>query len=296
MATMVAPQPHQLWQQSQRRSTPVMHMAPLPLSSMVPTNTNTPPTSRPYQQNPVEMMITYPPASMPNGMSFQPGAYGFDLSATMGQFPVQQPYGMNFQQQQLSHPTTYAGTASDTPAPVPLVRDARNALPSIAHSPTIKSEISSPVHPPPQYAESSAPEPLKSSTSDTSESANIVFSTDVDCLMRAIQLKHSNTTPAQAQAQAQAQVQAQVQAQAHAQAQAQAQVQAQAPPPPIQAPQYEPIKKEAVPVENRNKTRKRYQCSMPGCHKSFFQKTHLEIHTRAHTGVKPFVSIIFLNY
>jgi uncharacterized Zn-finger protein len=53
----------------------------------------------------------------------------------------------------------------------------------------------------------------------------------------------------------------------------------------------EPVKKEAVPAEHRNKTRKRYQCSMPGCHKSFFQKTHLEIHTRAHTGVKPFVSI-----
>ena len=28
---------------------------------------------------------------------------------------------------------------------------------------------------------------------------------------------------------------------------------------------------------------------MPDCDKSFFQKTHLEIHTRAHTGVKPFV-------
>jgi uncharacterized Zn-finger protein len=40
---------------------------------------------------------------------------------------------------------------------------------------------------------------------------------------------------------------------------------------------------------NANKARKRYHCSIPGCHKSFFQKTHLEIHTRAHTGVKPFM-------
>merc|ERR1711881_162310 len=38
-----------------------------------------------------------------------------------------------------------------------------------------------------------------------------------------------------------------------------------------------------------SKARKRYQCSMPDCNKSFYQKTHLEIHTRAHTGVKPFV-------
>jgi uncharacterized Zn-finger protein len=29
---------------------------------------------------------------------------------------------------------------------------------------------------------------------------------------------------------------------------------------------------------------------MPGCSKSFYQKTHLEIHVRAHTGAKPFVS------
>lgn len=36
--------------------------------------------------------------------------------------------------------------------------------------------------------------------------------------------------------------------------------------------------------------RKRYECDAPSCTKSFFQKTHLEIHMRAHTGYKPFVS------
>ncbi|KAF2028970.1 zinc finger protein OZF [Setomelanomma holmii] len=36
------------------------------------------------------------------------------------------------------------------------------------------------------------------------------------------------------------------------------------------------------------KPRKRYQCHMPDCNKSFYQKTHLEIHIRAHTGAKPF--------
>lgn len=30
---------------------------------------------------------------------------------------------------------------------------------------------------------------------------------------------------------------------------------------------------------------------MQECRKLFYQKTHLEIHTRAHTGVKPFVSL-----
>ena len=38
------------------------------------------------------------------------------------------------------------------------------------------------------------------------------------------------------------------------------------------------------------KLRRRYQCDIPTCGKTFFQKTHLEIHRRAHTGYKPFVS------
>ena len=44
-------------------------------------------------------------------------------------------------------------------------------------------------------------------------------------------------------------------------------------------------------VANDTKLRKRYQCNIPSCGKFFFQKTHLEIHMRAHTGQKPFVSI-----
>lgn len=35
--------------------------------------------------------------------------------------------------------------------------------------------------------------------------------------------------------------------------------------------------------------RKKYQCYVPSCGKIFFQKTHLDIHARAHTGYKPFV-------
>ncbi len=35
--------------------------------------------------------------------------------------------------------------------------------------------------------------------------------------------------------------------------------------------------------------RRRYPCTIPLCAKVFTQKTHLEIHTRAHTGYKPYV-------
>ncbi|MCJ1337082.1 hypothetical protein MMC09_002361 [Bachmanniomyces sp. S44760] len=38
------------------------------------------------------------------------------------------------------------------------------------------------------------------------------------------------------------------------------------------------------------KSKKRYQCTFASCAKTFLQKTHLDIHIRAHTGYKPFVS------
>ena len=59
------------------------------------------------------------------------------------------------------------------------------------------------------------------------------------------------------------------------------------------------IQAKTQPIEQRQKekrkpacvaprAKKRYQCDHTDCGKSFYQKTHLEIHTRAHTGVKPF--------
>ncbi|KAF2208684.1 hypothetical protein CERZMDRAFT_23796, partial [Cercospora zeae-maydis SCOH1-5] len=38
-----------------------------------------------------------------------------------------------------------------------------------------------------------------------------------------------------------------------------------------------------------SKPKKKYSCDVAGCGKAFYQKTHLEIHTRAHTGIKPFL-------
>lgn len=41
--------------------------------------------------------------------------------------------------------------------------------------------------------------------------------------------------------------------------------------------------------------KKRYVCTIEGCSRSFYQKTHLDIHIRAHTGDKPYVSDSFIR-
>ena len=41
--------------------------------------------------------------------------------------------------------------------------------------------------------------------------------------------------------------------------------------------------------------KKRYQCTVEHCSKSFYQKTHLDIHVRAHTGDKPYVGASYLR-
>lgn len=47
--------------------------------------------------------------------------------------------------------------------------------------------------------------------------------------------------------------------------------------------------------EDKDTPKKRYECDIVGCNKTFYQKTHLEIHVRAHTGVKPYVSLLILK-
>ncbi|KAH5617484.1 hypothetical protein HBI23_255840 [Parastagonospora nodorum] len=59
----------------------------------------------------------------------------------------------------------------------------------------------------------------------------------------------------------------------------------------IQAKQTTSAQKQEVPPKElkvSQKPCKQHQCHMPDCNKSFFHKSHLEIHIRAHAGEKPF--------
>ncbi|KAK0276371.1 DNA-binding transcription factor, partial [Friedmanniomyces endolithicus] len=52
-------------------------------------------------------------------------------------------------------------------------------------------------------------------------------------------------------------------------------------------PRQRETSKPRVPISS--KLKQRYNCNLLGCGKAFTQKTHLEIHTRSHTGEKPFM-------
>lgn len=121
---------------------------------------------------------------------------------------------------------------------------------SDSSEPEIKREDMSPIQPSHVFFDAavyaSSPE-SQTATDDSEETKPVVFATDIDTLMLAIQMKTGNSEQ---------------------------QTQTQKP-------------KAVVP--STNKPKKRYLCDLAGCGKAFYQKTHLEIHTRAHTGIKPFL-------
>lgn len=105
------------------------------------------------------------------------------------------------------------------------------------------------------------------------QGADIEFSTGVDVLMKAIQAKPDSPSPPPMQHQSLPPLQ---------------QVAPLGYPSYQMSPPRRLLSSEAH-VSRADKKRK-YTCTLPDCGKSFSQKTHLDIHTRAHTGDKPFVS------
>ena len=247
------------------------------MSGLVPSydqssrTTTMPPTSRAFQTTHLDLtMPIFQSNAITTSVPYQSGAFAFD-SLAVNPYNMQQAFNVNYPAT-LSHAATYPGS-NDLQSGLPAVREARNSFPMMERSPPVKAEANSPVQPSQIFNDPNYPEDYKQSSSGESDSG-IIFSTDVDTLMKAIQAK---SKPAQQRQQQPSKVLPQQQ--------------------PIvgyKAPvAHETVKASSDTPENTKgsqKSKKRYQCNMPDCYKSFYQKTHLEIHTRAHTGVKPFVS------
>jgi hypothetical protein len=124
-------------------------------------------------------------------------------------------------------------------------------------------------------------------TSPTNGSNEVNFKTEVDTLMKAIQAKSKSTTPQTTSSIDQSRPVVGVsrtppymQASSHARAYGSG-----------DSGQYKLTQKDAQEEASSPKGgKKRYQCTIQNYTKSFYQKTHLDIHERAHTGVKPYVS------
>lgn len=227
-----------------------------------------PPTSRAYQATTSHMDINMPMFSthtMTTSMPYQPGAFAFD-ALPVNPYNMQQAFPVNYPQP-VPHSASYAGTTSIQQGPTS--RDVPSEF-SMERTPPVKAESSSPVQSSPMYHEAPYSGDFKRSNSEPEDGCGINFATDVDTLMKAIQSKQKPAPPQQQRPQ----------------------------PPKVRDISHDvplatrdslPVQEEGE-VKSSDKPKKRYQCSMSDCHKSFYQKTHLEIHMRAHTGVKPFVS------
>jgi hypothetical protein len=146
---------------------------------------------------------------------------------------------------------------------LPGIRPAKNAITQTAKS-------ADPGHPNPSgdYNSHNSPEgPAKKQTP-----ADFAFSTNVDVLMKAIQAKHA-ASPTQ---------QSLPPLQQHLAPEAHYSLSYAASP----SSYYHPSEGQL----SRSGKKRKYICDTSDCGKSFAQKTHLDIHKRAHTGIKPFVS------
>lgn len=126
-------------------------------------------------------------------------------------------------------------------------------------------------------------------TSPINGSNEVNFGTEVDTLMKAIQAKTKSTTPQTTSSADQSRPVVGVsRTPPYAQAASQGGAYASGEASQVKLTQ-EDLQEEASSPKGG---KKRYQCTIENCTKSFYQKTHLDIHERAHTGVKPYVSNI----
>lgn len=236
-----------------------MHLPGLmsPFEPQRSVNDPAPPPPRTYHQSTSAVEMSLPLFST-NGLTssvpYQSGAFAFD-PIPVNPYNMQQTYPMGYM---TDVPQNVSYARSSLIQQLPAHQEGRPTFPTDS-----KSVSASPLQSSTSYHGSSYGIELERSRSEPTEGTGINFATDVDTLMKAIQAKQP------------------------------------------ESPLIPQVNKVSQPLERRvhqltqiqedgekpsQKPRKRYQCNMPGCSKSFYQKTHLEIHVRAHTGAKPFVS------
>ncbi|KAL2809014.1 hypothetical protein BJX63DRAFT_373435 [Aspergillus granulosus] len=165
--------------------------------------------------------------------------------------------------------------ASEPPSiqQIPDIRPAKNAVNRMAREPVMKVE------------QNGGPQPGLTTPASTNNPAvpaknpspsEIEFSTEVDILMKAIQAKGVVQQPS-------LQSLPPLQQLTHGGGAGYAQSYA----PPVANPRPAPVMIEET--QSRSGKKRKYACTEPQCGKSFAQKTHLDIHMRAHTGDKPFI-------
>jgi len=236
---------------------------------------------------------SYPSAPQNNmavsHQQLQQNPFSFNAYPAGNSTPLVHPFAVNYiRQRPLPH---LVQTDNDGSRSLSFPRNNRQGYIEEHHSqsPPIKTE---PRWNTPNSASSSAASSFVStstktitSTTPVNGATEVTFGTEVDTLMKAIQAKAQATSPQTSSIEQKRPV---VGAPLH--------------PPFVQvSPKsevhstrdasnlrltYGELQEEPT---NAKGTKKRYLCTIEGCTKSFYQKTHLDIHERAHTGAKPYV-------
>lgn len=197
---------------------------------------------------------------LPNAMSQQPLPKSTftmapaDLFNPMSSMDMNAPFGNPYgvAHNAMGNSATFGSLSWPQPAMPSLPRD--SSYSSVGSEPYVKLEDESPVNLAQLSYDNTActsPPDFSSPFDSSDDTKPTVFHTDIDTLMRTIQTKQRSES--------------------------------------LHQPISPSSSSSSVGSPRRSRPQRRYQCTLPGCDKAFHQKTHLDIHTRAHTGVKPFL-------